>query len=150
MTAERGFPMHSWEIHEESSDSVRVLYSGFRYSTKEASGLFLTCMDVLGVQLRKYLKCMQKWMTGLDATDRRSQSCLRLGLTTFWCFIIVFRLVVRPIPVWSHSCSGHDLILIWLPSLNWIGPNYALWLEGKAWPPSFYTLPSTLLLCKMS
>lgn len=97
-----------------------------RYSIKDFSGLFLRCMDVLGIRLKKYLKGMQKWMTGLDATDRRYQSCLHLGLTTPWCFIIVLRLVVRPIAVWSHSCSDHDLMLTWWPSLNWTGPNCGL------------------------
>lgn len=59
-----------------------------RYSTKDFSGLFSRCMDASEVQLKKYLKGMQKWMTGLDATDRRLQSCLHLGFTTLWCFII--------------------------------------------------------------
>lgn len=118
------------------------------YSTKDFSGLFSRCMNVSEVQLKKYFKGMWKWLTGLDTTDRRPQSCLHLGLTMLWCFIIVFKLVVRPIAVWSHWCSGPNLILSWSPSLNWIGPNCALWLEVKVWPPSFYTPPAPFCCAK--
>lgn len=113
------------------------------YSRNIFLGSFQAVCMFQGYSWRKISKaCKNEWLAWTP--------CLHLGLKILWCFIIVFRLVVRPIAIWSHSCSGHDQILTWSSALNWTGPSCALWLEVKAWPPSFYTPPSTLLLCKMS
>lgn len=113
------------------------------YSRNIFLGSFQAVCMFQGYSWRKISKaCKNEWLAWTP--------CLHLGLKILWCFIIVFRLVVRPVAIWSHSCSGHDQILTWSSALNWTGPSCALWLEVKAWPPSFYTPPSTLLLCKMS